>query len=86
MCRFGHRLLMKTTFTFLGVILLGILNPLRAEVVLQPNDMVAFCGDSITEQKIYTVFLEDYFLMMKKLKHIWLIVFVFHFLFVIVTS
>ncbi|CAN5784941.1 SGNH/GDSL hydrolase family protein [soil metagenome] len=30
---------------------------------LQPNDTVAICGDSITEQKLYSVFMEDYLLM-----------------------
>lgn len=27
---------------------------------LRPNDTVAICGDSITEQRIYTVYIEDY--------------------------
>ena len=36
---------------------------LGAESLLKPNDIVAICGDSITEQKLYSVFLEDYFLM-----------------------
>ena len=30
---------------------------------LQPGDLVAICGDSITEQKRYTVFVEEYLLM-----------------------
>lgn len=30
---------------------------------LQPKDLVAICGDSITEQKQYSVFMEDYLLM-----------------------
>jgi lysophospholipase L1-like esterase len=30
---------------------------------LQPGDSVAVCGDSITEQKFYSVFIEDYLLM-----------------------
>src|SRR3954467_3296844 len=30
---------------------------------LQPNDLVAITGDSITEQKQYSVFIEDYLLM-----------------------
>jgi len=30
---------------------------------LQPKDLVAICGDSITEQKLYSVFMEDYLLM-----------------------
>lgn len=32
-------------------------------VRLQPGDTVAICGDSITEQKRYSVYLEDYLLM-----------------------
>ena len=35
----------------------------RADLLIQPNDMLAICGDSITEQKIYSVFMEDYLLM-----------------------
>ncbi len=32
---------------------------------LQPNDLVAVCGDSITEQHQYSAFIEDYLLMCK---------------------
>jgi lysophospholipase L1-like esterase len=35
----------------------------RADFLIQPNDMLSICGDSITEQKIYSVFMEDYLLM-----------------------
>jgi lysophospholipase L1-like esterase len=35
----------------------------RADFLIQPNDMLAICGDSITEQQIYTVYMEDYLLM-----------------------
>lgn len=38
-------------------------NPMRADLILQPHDIVAICGDSITQQKQYSVFMEDYFLM-----------------------
>ena len=34
-----------------------------ADLALKPNDTVAVCGDSITEQKEYSVFIEDYLLM-----------------------
>src|ERR1035437_521729 len=34
-----------------------------AEPPLKAGDLVAVCGDSITEQKIYSVFIEDYLLM-----------------------
>ena len=30
---------------------------------LQPGDFVAICGDSITEQKLYSVYIQDYLLM-----------------------
>jgi lysophospholipase L1-like esterase len=36
---------------------------LRADPLMQPNDVLAICGDSITEQKLYTVDMEDYLLM-----------------------
>ena len=36
---------------------------LRADALIQPDDMLAICGDSITEQKIYSVDMEDYLLM-----------------------
>lgn len=32
---------------------------------LQPDDRVAICGDSITEQKLYSLYIEDYLLMCK---------------------
>src|SRR5438105_2007972 len=35
----------------------------RADPHLQPGDTVAIIGDSITEQKMYSVFIEDYLLM-----------------------
>src|SRR3954449_10722492 len=36
-----------------------------AQNQLQKGDFVAVCGDSITEQKLYSVFIEDYLLMCK---------------------
>ncbi|MCE0497047.1 MAG: SGNH/GDSL hydrolase family protein [Methylacidiphilales bacterium] len=54
---------MKSILILFGATLLLVLTPLRADLVLQPSDMVAICGDSITEQKMYSVFMEDYFLM-----------------------
>ena len=36
--------------------------PTSAET-LRPGDAVAICGDSITEQRLYSVFIEDYLLM-----------------------
>src|SRR5215208_912431 len=34
-----------------------------ADTGLKGNDLIAICGDSITEQKQYSVFMEDYLLM-----------------------
>ena len=31
--------------------------------ILKSGDVVAVCGDSLTEQKVYSVFVEDYLLM-----------------------
>jgi len=54
---------MKFILPFLSVTLFLAVSPLRADLVLQPHDMVAICGDSITEQQQYSVFMEDYFIM-----------------------
>src|SRR5215212_8557280 len=45
--------------------LLALAIPVRAEVLLKEKDLLAICGDSITEQKLYSVFIEDYLLMCK---------------------
>jgi lysophospholipase L1-like esterase len=36
-----------------------------ATATLKENDFLAICGDSITEQKLYSVYIEDYLLMCK---------------------
>ena len=54
---------MKSLQSPFGVLLFLVVAPLRADLLLQPHDFVAICGDSITEQKQYSVFMEDYFLM-----------------------
>ncbi len=36
---------------------------LKAEPLLQPNDVVAICGDSITQRQVYSAYIEDYLLM-----------------------
>ncbi|MDR1146542.1 MAG: GDSL-type esterase/lipase family protein [Verrucomicrobiales bacterium] len=43
--------------------LLVLVPAVSAAPILQPNDLVAIAGDSITQQKIYSVYLEDYLLM-----------------------
>lgn len=37
--------------------------PTRADFLVKPNDVIAICGDSITEQRIYSAYIEDYLLM-----------------------
>jgi lysophospholipase L1-like esterase len=50
--------------TFAGVICLwGTPSVARAKDGLLKGDLVAICGDSITEQKIYSLYIEDYLLM-----------------------
>jgi lysophospholipase L1-like esterase len=41
-----------------------------AEPLLQPGDYVAIIGDSITQQKIYSVYIEDYLLMCQPIKNL----------------
>jgi lysophospholipase L1-like esterase len=50
-----------------SIVLLWVLAlvSLRADAQLQKGDFVAVCGDSITEQKLYSVYIEDYLLMCK---------------------
>ncbi|MGB8353871.1 MAG: SGNH/GDSL hydrolase family protein [Chthoniobacteraceae bacterium] len=54
---------MKSIPTLLVAALITAIVPLRADLVLKPNDMVAICGDSITEQRLYSAYMEEYFLM-----------------------
>jgi hypothetical protein len=49
--------------SLLAVLGVASLAPLRADLLLKPNDLVAVTGDSITEQKRYSVLIEDYLLM-----------------------
>jgi lysophospholipase L1-like esterase len=53
---------MKLSFICLLLPLL-LAGPLRADFLVQPNDVVGIGGDSITEQHLYTAFMEDYLLM-----------------------
>ena len=51
------------------VIAIGVLGSLSASAQqaqkLQKGDFVAICGDSITEQRLYSVYIQDYLLMCK---------------------
>jgi lysophospholipase L1-like esterase len=42
----------------------------KAQSLLQDGDVVLICGDSITEQKQYSVFIEDYLLMSQPVKNV----------------
>jgi lysophospholipase L1-like esterase len=50
---------------FAIIALLCSLSARGAEPLLKDRDLLAICGDSITEQKLYSVFIEDYLLMCK---------------------
>lgn len=57
---------MKSTFrilVFLNIAAFFFLTASAQSLCLKPGDRVAVCGDSITEQKRYSVFIEDYLLM-----------------------
>ena len=45
------------------MVIAGIAAPARKVAGLQPGDFVAICGDSITEERIYSVYIQDYLLM-----------------------
>lgn len=42
----------------------------HAESVLKKGDVVAICGDSITEQKMYSAYIEDYILMSQPVRDV----------------
>ena len=52
---------MRTPFTLLAFV--ATLSLARADFQIQPNDSIMIGGDSITEQHIYSAFMEDYLLM-----------------------
>src|SRR4051812_11473726 len=54
---------MKLLRSVLLVLVLAPALSLSAEPVVKDGDLVAIVGDSITEQKLYSVFIEDYLLM-----------------------
>jgi len=54
---------MKSILPISSLLLFAAVLPVQADLVLKPNDVLAICGDSITEQKQYTVVMEDYLLM-----------------------
>jgi lysophospholipase L1-like esterase len=54
---------MKSIRQLACLLLLSSVVTSRADFLLQPNDVLAICGDSITQQKIYSVYIEDYLYM-----------------------
>ena len=46
-----------------GLLLLWSQSPIEAEPLVQPNDTLAICGDSITAMHLYSAYMEDYLLM-----------------------
>jgi len=56
----------------INAIILGFLSlipiSLPAQILVQPNDLVAICGDSITYQQQYSALIEDYLLMCQPVK------------------
>lgn len=59
---------MKRRLILLALVLLTV--RVRADFVLQPNDMLAITGDSITAQHYYSALLEDYLLMCQPTSHL----------------
>src|SRR5687767_1852043 len=52
-------------FAVFFVALMLVCGGVGASAQLQKGDFVAICGDSITEQKLYSVYVENYLLMCK---------------------
>jgi lysophospholipase L1-like esterase len=55
-------LLMKRIF-LIASLLIAAPFPVFADFLVQPHDVVGICGDSITQQHLYSAFMEDYLLM-----------------------
>lgn len=54
---------MKALLSTVAATLLAAISPVRADLLLKPHDVVGIAGDSITAQKIYSIYIEDYLLM-----------------------
>src|SRR5438552_2947758 len=54
-----NQMVRRLVFSFVAVLAV----PLWSSAQVKPGDTVAIIGDSITEQKMYSVFMEDYILM-----------------------
>ncbi len=54
---------MKNIVPLAGILFLQFASLAKADLLLQPNDRLAICGDSITAEHQYTAFMEMYLLM-----------------------
>lgn len=54
---------LRRTAFLLGLFLASAASSLAADAKLRPGDYVAVIGDSITEQRLYSLYIEDYLLM-----------------------
>ena len=55
---------------FAAAVTLALVAIAAADTVLKPDDYVAIIGDSITEQKLYSLYMEDYLLMCQPASHL----------------
>src|SRR4051794_31499987 len=54
----------------ISFLLITLLSAVFAHAQLKPGDNLAITGDSITEQKQYSVFIQDYLLMCKPVENV----------------
>jgi lysophospholipase L1-like esterase len=59
----GKSMLATMKKFFLGLVLIGSWTRAHAAPLVQANDNLAICGDSITAQHLYSAYIEDYLLM-----------------------
>ncbi|HEY5743038.1 MAG TPA: SGNH/GDSL hydrolase family protein [Terrimicrobiaceae bacterium] len=62
MSQLESRVWLRRVFSLWAVVLFAVGSSFQATAGLRMGDVVAICGDSITEQRLYSVFLETYFL------------------------
>lgn len=67
LCEYQYRLALPMTALVLGFALTFAVEGLSAstEIELEQGDFVAICGDSITQQQLYSAFIESYLAMCK---------------------
>lgn len=62
----------KNLIRFFGFCVVGWLSlaPMRAEPILKDADLVAICGDSITEQRLYSLYIQQYLMLCQPQKNL----------------